>query len=124
MRSIVICLAVLAALLLAAPSSAAALTASEVRVGARPGLVRVVVDFTGGPFELNEANVDDPSPQPSGRGRARVLLTSDAGKFKYVRVRRRTARWTAWCRCAWRSCPERAGAYAAIGPYSSVSARC
>jgi len=117
MGSIVIRLAVLTALLLAAPSSAsAALTASDVRVGAQPGYVRVVVDFTGGPFELNEANADDASPadgdsrveirQPGIRvvaadvrahgvrarlsrpaaGRARVLLTSDAGKFKYVRV--------------------------------------
>jgi len=117
MRSIVICLAVLAALLLAAPSSAAAaLTASEVRVGAQPGFVRVVVDFTGGPFELNEAIADDPSPADGdsrveirsagirvvaadvrvhgvrarlsrpGAGRARILLTSDAGKFKYVRL--------------------------------------
>ena len=117
MGSIVTRLAILTALLLAAPSSAStALTASEVRVGAQPGFVRVVVDFTGGSFELNEANADDPSPADGdsrveirhagirvvaadvrahgvrvrlsrpAAGRARVLLTSDAGKFKYVRV--------------------------------------
>ena len=115
MRSI-IRLAALAALLLVPSSASAALTASEVRVGAQPGFVRVVVDFTGGTLELNEANADDPSPADGdsrveirhaairvvaadvraqgvrarlsrpGAGRARVLLTSDPGKFKYVRV--------------------------------------
>jgi hypothetical protein len=117
MRSIVIRLAALTALLLAAPSTAsAALTASHVRVGAQPGFVRVVVEFTGGTVALNQANADDPSPadgfarvelshsgirvvaadvrahglrarlsRPSA-GRARVLLTSDPGTFKYVRV--------------------------------------
>ncbi|MEA2193496.1 MAG: Immunoglobulin-like domain of bacterial spore germination [Solirubrobacteraceae bacterium] len=117
MRSIVIRSAALTALLLAAPSTAsAALTASHVRVGAQPGYVRVVVDFTGGALQLDEANADDPGPADGdsrvqishpgiavvaadvrahgvrarlsrpAAGRARILLTSAAGMFKYVRV--------------------------------------
>jgi hypothetical protein len=42
-----------------APASAA-LTASDVRIGAQPAFVRVVVDFTGGRLEFNETNAEDP----------------------------------------------------------------
>ena len=55
--------------LLAAPGSASALTATNARIAAHPGFVRVVVDFTGGTFEVNEADATDPSP---GDGTARV----------------------------------------------------
>jgi|GEM_PF-1816747 len=62
MRTILLTIALLAGLLVAAaPSSAsAALTASEVRIGAQPAFVRVVVDFTGGRLEFNETNAEDP----------------------------------------------------------------
>ena len=117
-RTMILRLATLALLALAAaPASAsAALTASDVRIGAQPALVRVVVDFTGGRFELNEADATDPAVRDgSGRvdirhagivapardrsaqgvrarvglvsaNRARVRLTFAPGRFKYVRV--------------------------------------
>ena len=44
-----------------APASAsAALTASDVRIGAQPAFERVVVDFNGGRLEFNETNAEDP----------------------------------------------------------------
>ena len=55
--------------LLAAPGSASALTATNARIAAHPGFVRVVVDFSGGTFQVNEADATDPSP---GDGTARV----------------------------------------------------
>ena len=60
--NILLRLALLAAVVLgAAPATAsAALTASDVRIGAQPAFVRVVVDFTGGRVEFNEANAEDP----------------------------------------------------------------
>jgi hypothetical protein len=73
MVPLVLRLAALAALLfVAAPASAsAALTASDLRIGAQPGFVRTVVDFTGGTVELNEADAVDPSPSD---GDARVEI--------------------------------------------------
>jgi len=55
--------------LLAAPTSASALTATSARIAQHPGFVRVVVDFSGGSLEINEADATDPSP---GEGTARV----------------------------------------------------
>lgn len=118
MRPIILRLAVLVLLALAAaPASAsAALTVSDVRIGAQPAFVRVVVDFTGGRFEINEADATDPAVRDGGArvdvrrtgivapardrsaqgvrarvglvsaNRARVLLTFAAKRFKYVRA--------------------------------------
>src|SRR5215207_10751196 len=45
----------------ATPASAsAALTLDDVRIGAQPAYVRVVVDVTGGSAEINEAEATDP----------------------------------------------------------------
>jgi hypothetical protein len=113
LRLLVLAVVVLAA----APAAAsAALTASAVRVGAQPGFVRVVVDFTGGPVSLNEVEATDPRPADgaarveithagiavrpldvTGAGararvslvaanRARIQLSITIGKCKYVRV--------------------------------------
>ncbi len=118
MRTILLRLAALAVLALgAAPASAsAALTVSDVRIGAQPAFVRVVVDFTGGRVEINEADATDPSVRDgsarvdirhagivapardrnaqgvrarvglASAGRASVRLTFDRLRFKYVRV--------------------------------------
>ena len=59
--------------LLAAPASASALTATNARIALHPGFVRVVVDFTGGTFQVNEADATDPSPS---NGTARVDVRS------------------------------------------------
>ncbi len=56
-------------LLVAAPGSASALTATGARTAAHPGFVRVVVDFTGGRLAGNEAEAVDPAPAD---GTARV----------------------------------------------------
>jgi hypothetical protein len=111
-------LAVLFALsLAAAPASAsAALTVSDVRIGAQPAFVRVVVDLSGGTAEINEAEASDPAVRDgtarvelrhagivapaidrSAQGvrarvslasanRASIRLNAAAGRFKYVRV--------------------------------------
>jgi hypothetical protein len=111
-------LALLAIVLGAAlPASAsAALTASDVRIGAQPAFVRVVVDFTGGRVEFNETEATDHVVvDGSGRvdvshagivvtqrdrtaqgvrarlslataNRARLRLTSESRRFKYMRV--------------------------------------
>jgi hypothetical protein len=58
-------LAVLAALAAAAAlpaTSAAALTATDIRIGMHPAFVRVVVDFTGGRLESNNTQALDPNP--------------------------------------------------------------
>ena len=55
--------------LVAAPASASALTATNARIASHPGFVRVVVDFSGGTFEVNEADATDPVPSD---GTARV----------------------------------------------------
>jgi hypothetical protein len=101
----------------AAPASAsAALTLDDVRIGAQPAYVRVVVDLTGGTAEINEAEATDhavrdgsarvdvsraqivaPAIDRSAQGvrarvnlvtsgRARILLTAARGRFKYVRL--------------------------------------
>jgi hypothetical protein len=72
--NLLIRLALLAGLVAgAAPASASAeLTASDVRIGAQPAFVRVVVDFTGGRVEFNEANAEDPRVSD---GSARVDIT-------------------------------------------------
>jgi hypothetical protein len=117
MRMSLLRLAALAIVAVAAlPASAsAALTASDVRIGAQPAFVRVVVDFTGGPVAFNEIEATDPRiadasarvdisragiiVAPSDRiaqgvrarlslataNRARVQITATA-RFKYVRV--------------------------------------
>ena len=61
MRMTILRLAALAIVAVAAlPSQAsAALTASDVRIGAQPAFVRVVVDVTGGPAEFNETDATD-----------------------------------------------------------------
>jgi immunoglobulin-like protein involved in spore germination len=118
MRTIILRLATLVLLALAAaPATAsAALTAVDVRFGAQPAFVRVVVEFTGGRLEINEADATDPAVRDGGarvdvrhagivapardrsgqgvRARvglagadlARVRLTFARGRFKYVRL--------------------------------------
>jgi hypothetical protein len=73
MRSTILRLAVLAAVIGAAAPAAASvsLTVSGGRIGAPPGFTSVVVDVTGATFELNEAEATDPSPAD---GRARVEI--------------------------------------------------
>ena len=58
-------------LLVAIPASAHALTATDARVAQHPGFVRVVVDFSGGTFQVNEADATDPLPSD---GTARVVV--------------------------------------------------
>ncbi len=101
----------------ALPSQAsAALTASDVRIGAQPAFVRVVIDVTGGRAEFNEVEATDHVvADGSGRvdishpgivvaprdrtahgvrarlslataSRARLRLTSERRMFKYMRV--------------------------------------
>jgi hypothetical protein len=103
--------------LAAVPASAsAALTASDVRIGAQPAFDRVVVDMTGGQAAFNEVEATDPrvadgsarvdishpgivvTPRDrSAQGlrarlslaaanRARVQITATTVRFKYVRV--------------------------------------
>jgi hypothetical protein len=50
---------------------AAALTATDTRIGAHPATVRVVVDFTGGSLKANEVEATDPDPAD---GTVRVRL--------------------------------------------------
>ncbi len=118
MRMRLLRLAALAAVAAAAlPSQAsAALTATDVRIGAQPAFVRVVVDFTGGRVEFSDTDAaDHVVADGSGRvnisragivvtprdrtaqgvrarlslataNRARLQLTSESRRFKYVRV--------------------------------------
>jgi len=70
--------------LLAAPASASALPATGARIAQHPGFVRVVVDFSGGTLEINEADATDPSP---GDGTARVayrVSTAQTGTLEAV----------------------------------------
>ncbi len=102
-------------LLVATPAPASALTATGARSAAHPGFVRVVVDFTGGRLEINEAQATDPAPADgvarveirrpgisalavnrssngvrvrlsAGTGRVIVRLESAGRAFKYLRV--------------------------------------
>jgi hypothetical protein len=59
-------LAVTAAALLPASASAAHLTARQIRIADRPGVVRVVVDFTGGRVLTGEVVATDPDPFADG----------------------------------------------------------
>lgn len=63
--------ALAAVLLVAAPATASAITAADARIAQHPGFVRVVVDFTGGTFNVNDADATDPSPS---NGTARVVV--------------------------------------------------
>jgi hypothetical protein len=118
MRSTILRLAASAAIIgAAAPAAASAsLNVSGGRIGAQPGVTRVVVDMTGATFQLNEADATDPSPADGrgrveirhaaiavrafdlaghgvrmrvsrpGSGRAAIVLTSAPGAFKYLRL--------------------------------------
>jgi len=57
------------ALVVLAPASASALTATGARIAQHPGFVRVVVDFSGGTLQINDADATDPTPAD---GTARV----------------------------------------------------
>ena len=63
------------ALLVAPASSPAALTATGARIAQHPGFVRVVVDFSGGTLQINNADATDPVPSD---GRARVVVRGNA----------------------------------------------
>lgn len=107
--------ALAAVLFVAAPATASALTATGARIAQHPGSVRVVVDFSGGTLDVNDADATDPVPSDgtarlevrgSGIGTlpidrsasgVRVRVTAAAGKlvvrltsarraFKYLRV--------------------------------------
>jgi hypothetical protein len=73
MRSTILRLAALAAIIgAAAPAAASAsLTATGARIGAQPGFTRVVVDFSGATLEINEAEATDPLPAD---GSARIEI--------------------------------------------------
>jgi hypothetical protein len=58
--------ALAACLAFAASATAAPLTATKIRVGAHPGFVRVVIDFSGGTVQFNEVEATDPDPFPDG----------------------------------------------------------
>src|SRR3954469_3296594 len=75
-----------------ASSAAAAPTAKTIRVGTRPGVVRVVVEFGGGRVRAGEVVASDPDPFPDGRARlplthAGVRTTAPSVKAHGVRVR-------------------------------------
>lgn len=81
----------------AAGASHGALTATDVRFGAHPGLVRVVVEFRGTGLELGEVELAG-RPRLFGDGKAKLLLRhagaattvrQAAGRGVQVRVRRR-----------------------------------
>jgi hypothetical protein len=57
---------VAAALASPPPAAAAHLTARQIRIADRPGVVRVVVDFTGGRVLTGEVVATDPNPFPDG----------------------------------------------------------
>lgn len=63
--------ALAAVLLVAAPATASAITATNARIAQHPGFVRVVVDFSGGTFDVNDADATDPVPP---EGSARVVV--------------------------------------------------
>jgi hypothetical protein len=70
----------------------AAPTARKIRIGTRPGVVRVVVDFTGGRVQTGEVVATDPDPFRDGRARlplmhAGVKTTAAAVRAHGVRVR-------------------------------------
>jgi hypothetical protein len=103
--------------LAAAPAQGATLTATQIRVAEHPGLVRAVVDFTGGTVESGEVVATDPDPfadgvvrlplsRPGatttaapvtahgvtvsiaqGAGRITIRLEGAERRFKYVRYR-------------------------------------
>jgi hypothetical protein len=62
----VLAVAAAATLASAAPASAAHLTARQIRIADRPGVVRVVVDFTGGHVLTGEVVATDPDPFADG----------------------------------------------------------
>jgi len=69
MRTKVAFATVLAGLALTAPAAlpeAAPLTATAIRIAAHPGLVRVVVDFSGGSVNPGEVVASDPNPFRDG----------------------------------------------------------
>jgi hypothetical protein len=65
--------AVLFAALLAAPASAAPLTATQILVGDHPAFVRVVVEFSGGSLTSSEVAATDPDPFPDGFVRVAMI---------------------------------------------------
>ena len=63
------------ALLVVAPASASALTATSARIAQHPGFVRLVVDFSGGTLQIADADATDVTP---GDGTARVDVRGTA----------------------------------------------
>ena len=63
--------------------AAAALTATQIRIGNHPAFVRVVVDFTGGTLNANAVESPDPAPFD---GRARVRVTGSGITTHAARV--------------------------------------
>ena len=118
MRANILRLTAIAFLLLVAapPSASAALTVEDVRIGAQPAFVRVVVDLDGATAKFNEIDASDSAVRDgsarvdisrngivapaidrsaqgvrarvslAGANRARIQLTAATGQFKYVRT--------------------------------------
>jgi hypothetical protein len=78
--------AVLAAAVLAPQASAAAFTATQIRIGDHPGFVRVVVDFTGGTLGFNQVAATDPDPFPDGFVRLTVMRPGSTSTAAPVRA--------------------------------------
>ena len=76
---------------LAAPASAAPLTATQIRIADHPGFVRVVVDFSGGTVASNELEATDPDPFPE-RLRPHPAAPSGRQDHGYAGPRRRRLR--------------------------------
>jgi hypothetical protein len=62
----ILAVAAAATLASAAPAAAANLTARQIRIADRPGVVRVVIDFTGGHVVTGEVVATDPDPFADG----------------------------------------------------------
>jgi Immunoglobulin-like domain of bacterial spore germination len=82
-RMLLVSLAVAAVAWVIPSAAAAALTATQIRIGNHPAFVRVVVDFTGG--TLNSNAVESPDPAPFD-GRARVRVTGSGITTHAARV--------------------------------------
>ena len=93
MRANILHLTAIAFLLLVAapPSASAALTVEDVRIGAQPAFVRVVVDLDGATAKFNEIDASDSAVRD---GSARV------GRSASAAPRATSLKRTSCCACA------------------------
>ena len=99
MRLLAGAVAVIAALVVAAPASAAPLTAVGIRSADHPAFVRVVVEFEGGRVNAGEVVATDPNPFPDGvvrlpldRAGVRTTVEEFRGNGVSVRITQGTGR--------------------------------